>query len=536
MVQAANKRLVTEASPLLASKIARDTITMLASDHGVVGDGVADDGPALNTLLTSAAAAGREVSLTPGSTVLCSTVTITPPSGTRLNLNGATIKSALPGVNDRLITITGKSNVKIYGGTLDGNKASFAPVTEFRHNIHITNSSAITVRDVLTKNAKGDGVFVGDGISGFSSDIVLDRVTADGNHRQGLSIATVKGFAALACRFVNTSGTSPQCGVDIEPDADTEPVERVRFVGCEFSGNAGSGVQVSCRVTPTVRQEGIDFVGCTIHDNMQEGVILVCGRKVRFTGGEITGNSNHGVWFSSAAGTMDDVSFTSVAITKNAKQGILTDVGFNRLAIIGCTVTENGQTVASIGIDLGTAVASVGARIVGTTSGGAPQTYGLRTNANLSQLTLVGNSYAGNTTGAVSLGDAIATRVRMDQTGFDSAAAVGFAAKVTYTQAYGNTALGLRYTGNTVDTLAARTDGALTWSSGTAAQDTILSRLAAGVLGLGVGQAFRSGTTTTAARPTASSVGAGSQMYDTTLSKPICSDGTVWRDAAGTAV
>lgn len=44
------------------------------------------------------------------------------------------------------------------------------------------------------------------------------------------------------------------------------------------------------------------------------------------------------------------------------------------------------------------------------------------------------------------------------------------------------------------------------------------------------------GTSTTAGRPSASTAGAGATMYDTTLSKPIFSDGTVWRDAAGTAV
>lgn len=40
----------------------------------------------------------------------------------------------------------------------------------------------------------------------------------------------------------------------------------------------------------------------------------------------------------------------------------------------------------------------------------------------------------------------------------------------------------------------------------------------------------------TTGRPTAAAAGAGGHMYDTTLSKPIWSDGTTWRDAAGTAV
>jgi hypothetical protein len=40
----------------------------------------------------------------------------------------------------------------------------------------------------------------------------------------------------------------------------------------------------------------------------------------------------------------------------------------------------------------------------------------------------------------------------------------------------------------------------------------------------------------TTARPAASSVPAGTQIYDSTLNKPIWSNGTIWHDAAGTAV
>ncbi|WP_028637707.1 collagen-like protein [Nocardioides sp. URHA0032] len=46
----------------------------------------------------------------------------------------------------------------------------------------------------------------------------------------------------------------------------------------------------------------------------------------------------------------------------------------------------------------------------------------------------------------------------------------------------------------------------------------------------------RTGAFTTALRPSASTSGVGACIYDTTLSKPIYSDGTVWRDAMGTAV
>lgn len=47
---------------------------------------------------------------------------------------------------------------------------------------------------------------------------------------------------------------------------------------------------------------------------------------------------------------------------------------------------------------------------------------------------------------------------------------------------------------------------------------------------------LRAKNTTTDGRPAANSVSPGSQIYDTTLNKPIWSDGTNWRDAAGLVV
>ena len=40
----------------------------------------------------------------------------------------------------------------------------------------------------------------------------------------------------------------------------------------------------------------------------------------------------------------------------------------------------------------------------------------------------------------------------------------------------------------------------------------------------------------TTTRPSASSAGAGAMIYDSTLKKPIWSDGSLWHDASGTAV
>jgi len=46
----------------------------------------------------------------------------------------------------------------------------------------------------------------------------------------------------------------------------------------------------------------------------------------------------------------------------------------------------------------------------------------------------------------------------------------------------------------------------------------------------------RTPTYPTASRPAPGMSGRGAMIYDTTLSKPLWSDGTVWRDATGAAV
>lgn len=66
--------------------------------------------------------------------------------------------------------------------------------------------------------------------------------------------------------------------------------------------------------------------------------------------------------------------------------------------------------------------------------------------------------------------------------------------------------------------------------------DTLIFRSAAGVLSTAANGVFKTGQNVTASRPSASTVGAGAQFYDTTLQKPIWSNGTVWRDAAGNTV
>lgn len=81
-------------------------------------------------------------------------------------------------------------------------------------------------------------------------------------------------------------------------------------------------------------------------------------------------------------------------------------------------------------------------------------------------------------------------------------------------------------------------DGKLRWGPGGASGgiDTLLERTGVGTLAVAADDCLKTGRAATGSRPSASTVGAGGMFYDTTLQKPIWSDGTAWRDATGTTV
>jgi hypothetical protein len=97
-------------------------------------------------------------------------------------------------------------------------------------------------------------------------------------------------------------------------------------------------------------------------------------------------------------------------------------------------------------------------------------------------------------------------------------------------------ALRTRNTASTQDRFAINVAGTMAWGSGTAVADTVLFRAAANVLSQDTSDVFKTGQNVTASRPSAVTVGKGAQFYDSTLNKPIWSDGAVWRDAVGTAI
>lgn len=392
-----------------------------APNHGIIGNG-SDESVAVNAFLAGAAAAGAVALFQKGTTV-CVGASITPVSGNRINLNGATFQmlgSAALGV--RTVMITGVTDVQIWGGAVDGNKAAFAAVTEQRHAMMIENSSNITVRDMYLYNAKGDGLYVGDDTAGISSNIFVDNIWCDQNWRNGMSISHVNTMTVTNSQFTNTNGTAPMAGCDVEPNVGTVACTNIVFSGCTFSGNAHMGLIVQgFNGTQSSLQGDISIIGCTItgngvaNDGLGGGLQILNITTVSMIGGQITSNTGNGIQVDHTF-TTQDVHLSDISILANTHNGIAVTAPVTYFVVMGCEIRGNGTSATNTlaGISLMPTATSGFIRIIGCVSTASSQKYGIETNSFISRLILMGNDFEFNGTAAYSLADVIGSRTLWD--------------------------------------------------------------------------------------------------------------------------
>ena len=124
------------------------------------------------------------------------------------------------GLRDYLLELPYCTNVTVRGGagsTLRMWKRDYQGPDykhgEWRYALRIHNAVNVLVEGLRIVESGGDGI----GVTG--ENITIRNCVCDSNHRQGMSIFSVKNLLVENCVFSNTSGTPPQAGVDIEPDS-----------------------------------------------------------------------------------------------------------------------------------------------------------------------------------------------------------------------------------------------------------------------------------------------------------------------------
>ena len=393
--------------------------TFHAEDYGVVADGVTDDTAAYQTAL--AASAGGTLVAAIGTSQIdadwAGTGTLRLPDNVTFHLPAGAKLRAIPNSLDyhAVVMFDGCTNAHITGhGTIEGeNGLHLTGTGEWGYCIEMVESYNCSVSDVRLQDAHGDGLFMG---FGANNNFVIRNVVSDRNHRQGFSICRASNGVIIDCTGSNTAGTSPESGIDFEPEATMGNVENVELINFRAIGNAQAGIILTgqLNIVKNVRVIGgvsrdngtyglllDDLTDCAVygtdsHNNGNDGVIFFGPCTGVYEFGQVTGNTAFGVTLAAAAA---GVRVTGGTISENTLDGVLVDITPD-VVLSDLTMIDNGRhninmmgATANPTMDGCTSVISSGATTVNHLM--APSTTGLQRTRN----TFVGTGVIGEPSG-----------------------------------------------------------------------------------------------------------------------------------------
>lgn len=164
-------------------------------------------------------------------------------------------------------------------------------VGEWGMGIDIRGSTGVTVEDVYIKNCWGDGVYIGRTENkAYSEDVTLTRVVTDFCRRQGVSIVSVKGLKMDKLTAKNIRGTSPEGGIDFEPNNDDEFLLGISLTDYTATGCWGGGIHSFLGKFNTLafEQEKVGITGINCRSIGNGGDLFMNGSTNALVKGTVT--------------------------------------------------------------------------------------------------------------------------------------------------------------------------------------------------------------------------------------------------------
>lgn len=319
--------------------------------YGAKGDEVTDDTVALQRAIDAVAGTGGTV-LVPDGTYLVNAAVqgnlgLRLKSSMTLALSSKTVLKAIPNAsgNYAILAVFGASYVTIVGGTLLGERSVHSGSSgEWGNGLSIINSQHVVVEGVTAKECWGDGFYV----TGRSSDVTLCNVIADHNRRQGLTITSGNALVVKNSTFKNTTGTEPECGINVEPNSG-DYVDGVLITGCSLTNNAGGGFQCGTPVAVATAAVNIVLDQNTVKGNGQNpsagdyrhAIKVTVFDGVKITGNQVLDNIGGGIELTDDATNTLVKGNTVKGTLQVSKSAYWTGLGILIGKCAGSTITQN---------------------------------------------------------------------------------------------------------------------------------------------------------------------------------------------------
>jgi polygalacturonase len=283
---------------------------------GASGNGAMDDTAAFQAAIDALPSSGGTVMVPNGTFMIDALKSINLRSHVRLSLAADAYIKAIPNDAQRywIIRAFGLNNVEIMGGHIVGDRTDHqGSLGQWGYGILIQGSSDVYVHDITLTNAWGDGLLVrainyDNGAVVPSNSVTLNRVTANNNRRDGLSICPANQVYVVNSSFTGSNGAGPQAGIDIEPQTQGN-VSEVRIENTELSDNTGNGLEIHNNVN------GVTVYKVVAVNNKGFGVFTDGTTNVGISDSNLSQNYLFGV---DIAGLSDHVSIDNNTIDYNS--------------------------------------------------------------------------------------------------------------------------------------------------------------------------------------------------------------------------
>ena len=243
--------------------------------HGARGNGASNDTRAFQAAIDALPESGGTVQVPAGDYLIDPVVGVQLRSRMHLAMAPGTRLLAKPNAAERAYVLNAYrvSDTTISGGRVIGERSKHKGTTgEWGHGLMIRASERVRVRDMHFSHCWGDGISIGGAKVGASfvpsRDVTIERVVCADNRRQGLTIGRSRRVRVFDSEFIDTGGTLPGAGIDVEPD-EGDIADDILIARCTVRGNQGAGIQLYKRVSDaTVRD-------CLIERNRGHGVLTL---------------------------------------------------------------------------------------------------------------------------------------------------------------------------------------------------------------------------------------------------------------------
>jgi polygalacturonase len=270
-------------------------------DYGAVGNGTHDDTSAFQAAIKALPSTGGTVFVPAGTYLIDAVRSVKLRSNMHLKLDASAKLVAKPNSSGEYSVVFAENlhDIEISGGQIVGERDHHKGTGgEGGHCIRVRGCSRVTVRDIRLSKGWGDGLVVGPKpVWGknhiYSRDVAVANIVCSGNRRNGLSITNVIGMDVYDSEFSDTKGTTPQCGIDIEPSKDVDGsgyADSVHIENCVMSGNAAYGINVWKNV------QNLTITKCRIEDNKSCGLVTRGLITAAFTANTICNNYKTGLY------------------------------------------------------------------------------------------------------------------------------------------------------------------------------------------------------------------------------------------------